>query len=129
MVDRRFSNEQRLIHWLLNGTRQDGTPWTSLSAGAVAVDAAAELAKFVLGPPQPRHEASLAQVLLVAGASDSPITAAASNIATQFEAPTDLALAELTPIAAALAHSTALPELKPSEIALRLLWEITTLDL
>ena len=128
-VDRRLSKEQRLIQWLLNGTREDGTPWTSLSTGAIAVDAAAELAKFVVGPPQPRHEASLAQVLLVAGASDSPIAVAATDIATQFEAPKDLALAQLTPIATALANSTALPELKPSKIGLRLLWEITTVDL
>jgi len=32
----------------------------------------------------------------VAGASDSPIAVAATDIATQFEAPKDLALAQLT---------------------------------
>jgi hypothetical protein len=43
-AERRFSREQQLIRWLLNGVREDGKAWPSLSPGAVAIDAAT-------GPP------------------------------------------------------------------------------
>ena len=74
-ADRRSGAEQTMIQWLLGGVRADGTAWADLPPFVVSVDAAAELSAYLTGPPQPRHEAIVAQVLAVSGVPDKPTQA------------------------------------------------------
>lgn len=117
----RFTSDQRLIEWLLNGARADGTAWSALPPGVAAVDAARELAALLVDPPQPRHEAVLLQVLAVAGHEDVAIKGSAKVPAVGDRPP--VALASLSPILAASADGKAIPKKKPSELAVRTLWE------
>jgi hypothetical protein len=126
-ADRRFKADQGLIQWLLRGARSDGKPWSGLSAGAVAVDAAVETAEYVVGAPQSRHEGLLLQVLAVAGKGDTAIKSAVKDHAVTVSAPPE-GLAVLTPITAALAAGKAIPKRKPSELAIRMLWETRTIE-
>ena len=80
----------------------------------------------MLRAPQARHEASLAQLLLVAGFPSSSGPTLLDGVASSFELPQDDLLAELSPITAALTRSEAQLGQGPIEVALRLLWEITT---
>lgn len=117
----RFTSDQRLIEWLLNGARADGTAWSALSPGVAAVDAARELAALLVDPPQPRHEAMLLQVLAVAGHDDTAIKGGVKVSAVGDGPP--VALASVAPILRASAGSKAIPKEKPSELAVRTLWE------
>lgn len=118
----RYTSDQRLIEWLLNGVRSDGTAWSALSAGAAAVDAARELADLIVSAPQPRHEAILQQVLAVAGHDDVAIKRAAKDIQ-PFSDPPPAALQPIAPILDALAAGGSIPKRKPTELAIRTLWE------
>lgn len=123
-AERRFGIEQKMVQWLLAGARADGTPWTGLPVGAIAVDAAAELAEYIRGAPQQRHEAILAQVLSVAGVEDEDIDFVTNEVVSSFNRADDLALTDLTPITSALADTTPLGNGSPYKVANRLLWEI-----
>lgn len=117
----RFTSDQRLIEWLLNGARADGTAWSALSPGVAAVNAAQELAALLVDPPQPRHEAMLLQVLAVAGHKDTAIKGTVKVPAAGDGPPA--ALASVSPILEAVAGGKAVPRRKPSELAVRTLWE------
>ena len=125
-AERRFGAEQQMIQWLLGGVRDDGTAWTKLSPSAIAVDAAVELSAYVFGPPQPRHEAILAQVLSVSGVDEKHIKPKADDIEARFNAIDDKALAELAPITHALATGGEPARQSPYDIARRVLWETST---
>ena len=120
-ADGRYTSDQRLIEWLLNGARADGIAWSALPPGVAAVDAARELAQFLADPPQARHEAMLLQVLAAAGHEDTPIKGGV-KVPSGGEAPPE-ALLPVTPILTAVATNEELPKKKPSELALRTLWE------
>lgn len=120
-ADVRYRTDQRLIEWLLNGVRADGTAWSALPPGVAAVDAAREIAALLTTSPQPRHEAMLLQVLAVAGHDETPIKGSV-KVPTGGEAPPD-ALLTVTPILAAVAANKSLPKKTPSELAVRTLWE------
>lgn len=120
-ADARHTSDQRLIQWLLNGARADGTSWSALPPGIAAVDAARELAQVLAEPPQVRHEAMLLQVLAAAGHADTPITGSL-KVPSGGDAPPD-ALLPVTPILDAVATNKAIPKRKPSKLAVRTLWE------
>ncbi len=120
-ADARFTSDQRLIEWLLNGARADGTAWSALLPGVAAVDAARELAASLVDPPQPRHEAMLLQVLAVAGHEDAAIKGSV-KVPTAGDGP-PVALESVSPILGAVVGGKAIPRKKPSELAVRTLWE------
>jgi hypothetical protein len=120
-ADKRFTSDQRLIEWLLTGARADGRGWSTLSPGVVAVDAAREMASLLVDPPQLRHEAMLLQVLAVAGHEDTPLNRSV-KVSTGGGAPPG-ALAPVTPILGVVAAGKGIPKRKPSELAIRTLWE------
>ncbi|MGZ4314206.1 MAG: hypothetical protein ACXVRS_00085 [Gaiellaceae bacterium] len=125
-AEERFGAEQRLVEWLIGGVRSDGVAWTSLPPGAAAIDAAAELAEYLVGSPQPRHEAILNQILAIAGVDDRPQDVTLDGVAVEFGSPGDDALAVLTPLIIGVANSEAPPRMTPYELAQRVLWEVTT---
>jgi hypothetical protein len=127
-VDRGFRAEQRLVQWLLAGARKDGVAWSTLSPGAIAIDATAELAELVSGAPQARHEAMLSQVLAVSDVGTQEISATVLDALTKFELPDDGALAALSPIIHLVASGKGLPKQSPYELARRVLWEIKAID-
>jgi hypothetical protein len=128
-AEKRFDHEQRLVHWLLNGVRGDGEAWSGLDPAVVAVDAAVELADLVIQAPQTRHEATLAQVLEVAEKTGGTVEGPVTGTRSEFVAPEDDALRALVPITVALAAGDPLPKISPGELAVRVLWETTTIRL
>jgi len=120
-ADARYRSDQRLIEWLLNGARADGTAWAALPAGVAAVESARELAGLLVTAPQPRHEAVLLQVLAVAGHGPTPIKGSV-KVPTGGEVPPD-ALLQVSPILDAVAANKSLPKKSPSELAVRTVWE------
>ena len=103
----------------------DGKPWSSLPPATLVVEAAWELSRYVLGAPQPRHEAILAQVLTVSGVEDEEVDPAMADHTSQFEAIRDSALAALTPITSSLGAGTPTEKESAYQLARRALWEIT----
>lgn len=127
-AEQRFNDEQQMVQWLLGGVRADGKPWSGLSPATIAIDAARELSRYVLGAPQPRHEAILAQVLSVSGVADAAVDPQSDDRISQFEARTDAALAALTPITSALGAGTPTDKESTYQLARRVLWEVTTVS-
>jgi hypothetical protein len=126
-VSHRFNLEQQLIQWLIHGSRTDGTPWTELDASTVAVDAAVELSQFVFDSPQPRHELALAQALAVAGKTTTVSQGVVDDLEASLSVPDDTAIAALVPLTVAIGSGMPLPEAAPTDLAVRMLWETTTL--
>jgi hypothetical protein len=123
---KRSRNEHGVVQWLLNGVREaDRVRWSELPTDVVAVDAAVELAGFVEEAPQPRHEATLNQVLTVAKKT-GPVSGVIDGLTHPPAAPSDEVLFDLMPLTRAIASGTPLNEIQSTDLAVRILWEVIT---
>lgn len=127
-AERRFDREQRVIQWLLAGTRADGSAWELLAPGVVALDAACELADLIDSPPQPHHVAVLSQILQLAGAPAEPVPIDLSGATAEpVSEGVDPGLAQLLPISCRTDPSLGSEEMSARDLASRALWERVTL--
>lgn len=120
--------EQTITHWLIEGARADGTPWTDLPPDVMAVDSGAEMAALLRTAPQAAHERVLSHVVALAGAVD-PILPSASPATASEAIDIDTDLLPLVPVHSALERKAldSVGNIAPRLLAVRVMWERTAL--